>query len=87
MNETFSSLIFPSSFPLKVMGLNNEAFEQAVREILQKHLHGAPIEFASQLSSSGKYRSITATFMATSRDQLDSLYRELNGHKLVVMTL
>jgi putative lipoic acid-binding regulatory protein len=45
------------------------------------------IEYARQLSSSGKYLSITATFTATSREQLDALYRELNGHELVVMTL
>jgi hypothetical protein len=46
-----------------------------------------PIEFASKLSSTGKYLSITATFTATSREQLDALYLELNSHELVVMTL
>ena len=78
---------FPCSFPLKVMGHNNNAFESAVREILSKHVGSKPIELASRPSSSGKYLSVTATFTATSREQLDALYRELNAHELVMMTL
>jgi putative lipoic acid-binding regulatory protein len=69
------------------MGLNSKAFESAVREILQTHVKTGEIAYANQLSSGGKYLSITATFTATSREQLDALYRELNGHELVVMTL
>lgn len=87
MNKESSCMKFPCSFPLKVMGLNTEAFEQTVRGIFQKHLGGEDIAYARQLSSSGKYLSITATFTATSREQLDALYLELNGHELVVMTL
>jgi len=80
-------LQFPCSFPLKVMGLNGEAFEQAVREVFQRRLNAEPVAYASQLSSNGKYLSITATFTATSRGQLDALYRELNALELVVMML
>ena len=78
---------FPCSFPLKVMGLNNGQFEAAVQAVIKKHLHDAPVTFESRPSSSGKYLSVTATFTATSREQLDALYRELNAHELVVMTL
>ena len=87
MSSTSTCMKFPCSFPLKVMGHNTSAFEPAVREILGRHLGPMPIEFASKLSSTGKYLSITATFTATSREQLDALYRELNSHELVVMTL
>lgn len=80
-------LRFPCVFPLKVMGLNTEAFEQAVRTIVQRHLAEAPVQYTGQPSSGGKYLSITATFQATSREQLDSLYCDLNGHDLVLMTL
>ncbi len=82
-----TAFTFPCSFPLKVMGLNNEAFATAVKAIFGKHLDPAPISYTMQLSSSGKYLSITATFTATSKEQLDALYRELNAHELVVMTL
>jgi len=78
---------FPCSFPLKVMGHNNNAFESAVRAVIKKHLQDALVLFESRLSSSGKYLSVTATFTATNREQLDALYRELNAHELVVMTL
>jgi putative lipoic acid-binding regulatory protein len=39
------------------------------------------------LSKGGKYLSLTVTLTATSREQLDALYRELNAHELVLMTL
>ena len=87
MKKTATAFTFPCSFPLKVMGLNTEAFAVAVKTIFRKHLDPAPVSYASQLSSSGKYLSITATFTATSKEQLDALYRELNAHELVVMTL
>jgi len=87
MNSASTCMKFPCSFPLKVMGHNTREFESAVREILGRHLGPVPVEFSSQLSRAGKYLSITATFTATSREQLDALYRELNGHELVVMTL
>lgn len=87
MNDIPSCIKYPCSFPLKVMGLNTEIFEQVVRMIIAKHVTAEPVEYARQLSSNGKYLSITATFTATSREQLDALYRELNSHELVVMTL
>ncbi len=87
MKSTSTAFIFPCSFPLKVMGLNNDAFETAIKSVFQKHLPGASIAYTSQPSKNGKYLSITATFTATSKEQLDALYRELNAHELVVMTL
>ena len=82
-----SCFTFPCVFPLKIMGLNNGPFESVVQAVIKKHLHDAPVMFESRPSSSGKYLSVTATFTATSREQLDALYTELNAHELVVMTL
>ncbi len=87
MKNDITAFTFPCSFPLKVMGLNNESFEAAVKAVFRKHLDPAPVTYSSQASKSGKYLSITATFTATSKEQLDTLYRELNAHELVVMTL
>ena len=80
-------LAFPCTFPLKVVGLNAEAFERAVREVVRKHLGDIAVEYEARKSSGGKYLSVTATFAAESREQVDAIYRELNGHDLVVMTL
>ena len=38
-------------------------------------------------SREGNYLSVTATVNATSREQLDNLYRELASHPMVTMVL
>jgi putative lipoic acid-binding regulatory protein len=38
-------------------------------------------------SSGGKYLAVTCTIRATSKQQLDDLYRELTGHPLVKVVL
>lgn len=78
---------FPCSFPVKVMGRNSEAFSSVVKDIFQKHVAPEPIAYFQTLSRSGAYLSITATFIAHNKEQLDALYEELNAHKLVLMTL
>jgi uncharacterized protein len=80
-------LAYPCRFPLKVVGLNTETFERAVREVVRKHLGDMVVEYAARKSSGGKYLSVTATFVAESREQVEAIYRELKGHELVVMTL
>jgi len=91
MNDTAnptSALKFPCIFPLKVMGLNTVALYPAIHSILKKHIPDLDeAAFTSKLSSSEKYLSITVTFTAQSRAQLDGLYQELNDHELVLMTL
>ncbi len=87
MHDHASCFKFPCEYPLKVMGPKTEAFEKAVRDIVQKHLQNAPVKYDKRPSGSGKYLAITATFEATSKAQLDALYQELNDHELVVMTL
>ncbi len=80
-------LAYPCTFPLKVVGLNSEAFERAVREVVRRHLGDLVVEYEAKKSSGGKYLSVTATFAAESREQVEAIYRELKGHDLVVMTL
>lgn len=87
MKKSDSSIHFPCSFPLKVMGLNTETFASAVTVIFEKHVGPGQISYSRRLSSGGKYLSITATFTARSKDQLNALYLELNDHDLVLMTL
>ena len=40
-----------------------------------------------RLSSQGNYLSLTATVKATSREQLDNLYRALSSHPMVKIVL
>ncbi|OYY94976.1 MAG: hypothetical protein B7Y41_05315 [Hydrogenophilales bacterium 28-61-23] len=79
---------FPCDFPIKIMGLTEDSFAQAMIEIVLRH---AP-DFAAQsvemrASSGGKYLSLTCTIRATSKLQLDDLYRELSAHPLVKVVL
>ncbi len=81
-------LEFPCAFPLKIMGLAGDALAQAVLEVVLRHapdFDGATMEMRA--SSGGKYLSLTCTINATSRPQLDALYRELSGHPLVKVVL
>ena len=89
MADTQDTLLeFPCAFPLKIMGLASDALAQAVLEVVRRHapdFDGASMEMRA--SSSGKYISLTCTITATSKPQLDALYRELSGHSMVKVVL
>lgn len=79
---------FPCSFPLKVFGSNSDEFEALVVEIVRRHAPDLDDSAVSSRTSNGRaYRSVTATFMAHSREQLDAIYSELSNHKQVLMLL
>jgi putative lipoic acid-binding regulatory protein len=81
-------LEFPCVFPLKIMGRTQDGFAQAVLDVVLRHVpdfDSASMEMRA--SRQGNYLSLTCTVNATSRDQLDALYRELSSHPQVVMVL
>ena len=83
-----SPLKFPTEFPIKVMGRTQDDFAQTIVGIVQKHAPDFdPASMEMRASSAGKYLSLTCTVNATSRDQLDNLYRELSSHPMVAMVL
>src|SRR5438874_13371254 len=81
-------LEFPCAFPLKIMGRTRDGFAQTVLDVVLRHVpdfDSASMEMrASRL---GNYLSLTCTVNASSREQLDALYRELSAHPQVVMVL
>ena len=86
--ERVSLIDYPSAFPIKVMGINQPGFEQAVVDIalmFDPAFDAATIE--RRPSSGGKYLGVTLTVNATSRQQLDDLYRGLSAHPLVKVVL
>ena len=83
-----SLLEFPCAFPIKIMGRRQDGFAQAIAEIVCRHapdFDAATLEMRT--SSAGNYLSVTATVHATSREQLDDLYRELVAQPMVAMVL
>jgi putative lipoic acid-binding regulatory protein len=83
-----SLLVFPTDFPIKVMGPRVDGFTQQIVAVVREHFpdfDSATIEVRA--SKFGNYLSLTATVRATSREQLDTLYRALTGHPLVKIVL
>lgn len=85
---TESVIEYPTDFPIKIMGRREPRLVQTVVDIVQRH---APDFDASTVemraSKKNNYLSVTCTVRATSREQLDALYRELCDHPSVVMVL
>lgn len=83
-----SLIEYPSAFPIKVMGAQVEGFTEAIVGIAQQFdpaFDAATVELRA--SSGGKYLGVTITVTATSREQLDELYRTLSTHPLVKVVL
>jgi putative lipoic acid-binding regulatory protein len=83
-----SLIEYPSEFPIKVMGARVDGFVDAVIEVARGF---DPALDASRLelreSREGKYLGITLWITATSREQLDALYRALTAHPMVKFVL
>lgn len=79
---------YPSKFPIKVMGAKVDGFVHAVTEIARRFdpdFDAATVELRD--SSKGNYLGVTITVTATSRQQLDDLYRALTSHPMVKVVL
>ena len=87
-DESQSLLEFPCPFPLKIIGLTTDALVQSVLEVVLRHAPDYDVAtMETRSSTAGRYLSLTCTINATSRVQLDALYRELSSHPLVTMVL
>jgi putative lipoic acid-binding regulatory protein len=83
-----SLIEYPSEFPIKVMGAQVEGFTEAIVAIARHFDPGfdaATVE--ARPSKAGTYLSLTITITATSREQLDELYRTLSTHPMVSFVL
>ena len=88
MDEQQSLLSYPVQFPMKILGRREGGFAQAVMAIVLRHAPDfQPASMEMRPSRQGKYLSLTVTVNATSREQLDALYRDLCDHPAVVMVL
>ena len=89
MSEESQSLLeFPCPFPLKIIGLTTDALAPGVLEAVLRHAPDYDVAtMETRSSTAGRYLSLTCTINATSRAQLDALYRELSSHPLVTMVL
>lgn len=82
------ALVFPTDFPIKIMGQRVDDFAQQIVQVVCTHAPDFdPATLELRASRGGNYLSVTATVRATSREQLDALYRALTSHPLVKVVL
>jgi putative lipoic acid-binding regulatory protein len=86
--RTESLIEYPCKFPIKVMGSKVDGLVQAITQITRQfdpEFDAGTIELRE--SKGGKYLGVTVTVNATSRAQLDELYRTLSTHPMVKVVL
>ena len=83
-----SLIDYPCAFPIKVMGPQVAGFVEAMLLVARQFDPGFDAETLEQRpSSGGRYLGLTLTVWATSRQQLDDLYRALSTHPMVKVVL
>lgn len=83
-----SLIVYPCDFPIKIMGIKQDAFAQTIVELVTAYdpdFHAGKLEMRP--STKGNYLSLTVTVRAISREQLDNLYRALSSHPMVKVVL
>ena len=83
-----SLIEYPSHFPIKVVGVNEDGFVQAITHIAKQFdptFDAATVELRA--SGGGNYLGVTITVLVTSREQLDELYRTLSTHPMAKWVL
>ena len=83
-----SLIDFPCAFPIKVLGANVDGFVQAMTQVaiaFDPGFDAASIELRA--SKGERYLGVTLTITATSRQQLDDIYRALSSHPMVKVVL
>ncbi len=83
-----SLIEYPSQFPIKVMGVKADGFVHTITQIAERFdpsFDATTVELRD--SKAGNYLGVTITVTATSREQLDDLYRALSSHPSVKVVL
>lgn len=83
-----SLITYPCAFPIKVMGEKAEGLVPAITAVAHAFdplFDARTIELRE--SKGGRYLGVTITVTATSREQLDEIYRTLSTHPMVKVVL
>ncbi len=81
-------LEFPGEFPIKVMGRHDSDLRALTQAIVERHAGAlAESQVRTRTSADGNFLALTYLVQATSREQLDAIYRELTACPAVLMAL
>lgn len=88
MMQQTSNLIFPCEIALKIVGLANDTFEQAVYDCLSPLVPDiTSLPITKRFSKDHKYLSLTITVYAEEREFIDAIYRAISVCPEVIMAL
>ena len=79
---------FPCDYPIKVLGRSTNEFRGIILEVFERHAPGFDEEAITvRDSAKGTFTAITVTIVATGKDQLDALHKDLmaTGHVQMVI--
>jgi putative lipoic acid-binding regulatory protein len=88
MDPNESLIEYPSDFPIKVMGPTHDEFASTIATLLvdfDPTFH--PSKMTVRPSAKGNFTGLTVIVRATSREQLDDIYRTLSAHPMVKIVL
>lgn len=87
-DEIAKGLTFPCQFVIKIFGNASDDFEETVLAIIRKYIPTiTEDDIQIRPSKNGKYDALSISILAESREQLDTIYRELTSHPLILMVL
>ena len=79
---------FPCDYPIKVVGIAADDFQDFVIEVMQRHSEQVYSERISvRASGSGNFLSVTISIQATSIEQLKRIHEDLKASGRVHMVL
>jgi putative lipoic acid-binding regulatory protein len=88
MTSDASPLVFPTDYPIKVVGRRDAALRLRIDEVVLRHVPDLePHRIGERESGQGNFVSITYTIVARSREQVVALVTELSATEGVVMVI
>lgn len=79
---------FPCAYPIKVMGLDEDGYSEAVIDIIRRHAPDLKDEdIAFRPSRHGKYLAVNVTIVARGVDQLQAIFDDLKASGRVAMVI
>lgn len=79
---------FPCDYPIKVVGVATDDFQDFVVEVMTRHSEQVFTErISARTSGNGNFLAVTITIQATSIEQLQRIHEELKASGRVHMVL
>ena len=87
--KNLESLIdFPCEFPIKILGKDNDVFENTVSQIMAKHHQKySEISLKKNNSKNKNYIALTWVVNVNNQDELDNIYKDLSKDKNILFVL